>query len=96
MSYLGSKLILVSRRKGRELEIHAEPGDPRMPEFLAPLSHMLERSFRPETRIVVETINGEPAPRSPYLDDLRRAFDAAADYKAVTLYRKTNATGNVQ
>ena len=39
----------------------------------------------------IETINGEEAARSPYLDALRISFEVVVDYKKVSLF--SSATG---
>ena len=39
-------------------------------------------------RITIETINDDPAPKSPYVNALRIQFDVLVDFKTVTLYRK--------
>ncbi len=65
--YRGSELLLVSRASGRELEIASAPDDPATGELLAPLRSALTRAFDPVRAIDIETINGEPAGRSPYL-----------------------------
>ena len=49
---------------------------------------MLEREFNPLMNITVETINGEPAVTSPYLDIFKDLFDVQVDYKKLVLYRK--------
>jgi len=86
--YRGTQLVAVSKRNGKTLAFEAPPDDPNLPEYLGPLHHMLTRQFRPVRRITVETINGEDAARSPYLDVLSTAFDVAIDYRTVVLYRK--------
>ncbi|MCG8684259.1 MAG: hypothetical protein MI892_05250, partial [Desulfobacterales bacterium] len=43
--YKGAKLVLVSMRKGKELDIFVDPDDENLPTYFAPLSHMLTRSF---------------------------------------------------
>ncbi len=48
----------------------------------------MTRQFQPVRRITIETINGEEAARSPYVDVLRTAFDVTIDYRNVVLYRK--------
>ena len=48
----------------------------------------MTRKFMPLRRITIETINGEMASRSDYVDSLRNFFDVLIDYKTVTLYRK--------
>lgn len=86
--YHGSRLVLVSQRTGRNLNITAPPDDVRLPEYLEFLRHLLTREYAPLRRIVIETINGEPAPASPYLPALRQLFDVVVDIKRVSLFRR--------
>ena len=86
--YQGKQLIMVSERKGKTLTFFIPPHDPVMPAALAPLHHMLERTFQPMRRITVEMINDGTAPGSPYVEALKIAFDITADYKRVVLYKK--------
>ncbi len=85
--FRGAELVLVSQRKGRALTIQAPPDDPRLWEYFDVLRHLLTRDFDPERRVVIETINGEPAPDSPYLAALKRSFEAVADRTQVSLFR---------
>jgi ATP-dependent Lhr-like helicase len=86
--YRGNKLMVVSKRNGKDLTFHVAPDDPGLPECMVSLRHLLTRKFQPAKRISIETINGEKAPDSPYLSALRAISDIAVDYKNVTLYRK--------
>lgn len=86
--YRGTHLAVVSKRNGAELAFHVPPDDPRLPEYLGFLRHLLTRPFQPIRRISIETINGERAPQSPYLSALRTSFDVLLDYRGVNLYRK--------
>lgn len=86
--YRGARLVLVSQRNGRILSIAAPPDDPRLPEYLDVLHHLLAREYAPLRRIVVETINGEPAPVSRYLPAFCELFDVAVDVKHVSLFRR--------
>jgi ATP-dependent Lhr-like helicase len=86
--YHGTRLIVVSKRNGRDLIVHGAPDDPHLSEYLVVLRHLLTRKFQPLKRVSIETINGEKAPQSPYLPVLRALWDATVDYKNVTLYRK--------
>ena len=86
--YRGNRLIVVSKRNGKDLVVQAAPDDPRMPEYVVVLGHLLTRKVQPMKRVSIETINGEKAPHSPYLPALRTLWDVAVDYKNVTLYRK--------
>lgn len=85
--YRGSRLVLVSQRSGRVLSIVVPPDDPGLPDSLEVFHHLLTREFSPLRRIVMETINGEPAPDSPYLPAFRGLFDVIVDVKRVSLFR---------
>jgi len=84
--YHGNRLVLVSKRHGRDLTIHVPPDDPNLQRYMGPFRHMLTRPFQRLRRITIETINGESAIRSPYIDALRTSFDVVVDYRKVTLY----------
>ena len=86
--YQGAKLVMVSKRNGRDLTFHVPPDDPHLPEYMSALRHLLTRQFQPVRRIAIETINGDPSPQSPYLSTLRTCFEAMVDYKHVNLSRK--------
>ena len=86
--YRGDALVLISQRQGKALTIHLAMDDPDLPAALAPLRHLLQRSLKPVRRIVVETINGENAAKSPYTQVLRSEFETQADTHFLTLYRK--------
>jgi len=86
--YRGTKLVVVSKRNGRDLTFHVPPDDPNLLHYLVSLRHLLTRKFQPMKRIVIETINGEEAPQSPYVPVFRASFDVSVDPREVTLYRK--------
>ena len=86
--YRGNRLIVVSKRNGKDLVVNAAPDDPSLPEYVVVLGHLLTRKVQPMKRVSVETINGEKALHSLYLPALRTLWDVAVDYKNVTLYRK--------
>jgi ATP-dependent Lhr-like helicase len=88
LAYHGTRLVMVSKRLGKELVFHASPEDSNLSRYLGPLRHLLNRKFQPVRRIAVETINGEPAPQSPYVPALRTVFEVLLDYKNVNLSRK--------
>ncbi len=87
----GKEVKLVSTRNGKELVIHAEPDDEFLVEYLAPLTHLLTRQFKPLKNISIEIINGEPAPKSPYIDAFETVFNVLKEYKAVVLYRQADS-----
>jgi ATP-dependent Lhr-like helicase len=86
--FRGNRLIVVSKRNGKDLTFHIPPEDPDLPEYMVSLRHLLTRKFQPIRRISIETINGEKAAQSAYISVLRTCFDVTVDYRNVTLYRK--------
>ncbi|MBN2383076.1 DEAD/DEAH box helicase, partial [bacterium] len=85
--YRGPDLVFISENMGKNLTISVLPDDTELILILAPLRAMLERSFQPIRKIVVETINGRPAAQSPYLDIFRTAFDLSIDFKKIILHQ---------
>lgn len=85
--FRGARLVMVSQRHGKDLIFHVPPDEPDIALFLGPLHHLLTRPAAPFRSITVETVNGQPAADSPYLELLRTAFDLLPDYKTITLYR---------
>ncbi len=63
--------------------------DPRLPDYFGVFEHLLARSFLPRASLRVETINGSPATKSPYLEAFRRRFDVAPSPGHVTLRLRT-------
>ena len=90
--FRGTDLLLVSRASGRELEIAVAPGDPVARELLAPFRNALTRAFDPAKAIDVETINGEPAARSPHLDAFAD-FSVTREAGGIRLRRRYGASG---
>ena len=86
--YRGKRLVMVSKRNGKDLLFSVSPDDPDLPEYVVPLRHLLTRKFQPMRRVLIETINGEKAAQSPYLSALRTSFDVSVDYRDVVVYRK--------
>jgi hypothetical protein len=79
----GGSVVLVSRRKGRELELRVPPDAPRFAEYLSFVKILTGRDARPMSAVHVETINGEPAPSSPYKNRLIEA-GFVEDYRRLT------------
>jgi ATP-dependent Lhr-like helicase len=86
--YHGSRLVVVSRRNGGELEIRVAPDHPHMKAYLQFLKVLLTRGFDPLKAIDVETINSEPAPRSPYAPVIVEEFAATREPKSLRLRRR--------
>jgi ATP-dependent Lhr-like helicase len=70
--YHGERIVMISKRSGKNLEITVQPDDEHLGEYFALFKDLLSREFNPLQKITVETINGEPALRSPYADALRK------------------------
>ncbi len=85
--YHGTRLVVVSRRFGKELRINVPPGDPRLPEYLAFFRVLVSREFNPRKQVSVERINGSPAGGSVYREALI-AFGFQGAYKGLELWRK--------
>jgi ATP-dependent Lhr-like helicase len=86
--YRGTRMVLVSQRNGRNLMIAVPPGDPALPQYLDVFAHLLKRDYAPLRRVLIETINGGPAPASSYLPDFRERFEVSADMRRVSLFRR--------
>lgn len=86
--YHGSRPVMFSQRKGQVLTFLVPPEQENLPEYLVGLRHLLSREFSPLRRIIVESINDEPAVQSPYLPLLKQSFDVVVDVKQISLYRK--------
>jgi ATP-dependent helicase Lhr and Lhr-like helicase len=85
--FRGSNLVLESQRQGRALTIYVESTDPDLAEICGLFRHLLTRQFNPLKKIKVETINDEPASRSPYLDALRLVVQVRISLDEVILER---------
>jgi ATP-dependent Lhr-like helicase len=69
--YHGSRLVLVSKRLGKALDIRVPVDDPHLSGYFGLFKDMLGREFRPLSKITVEEINGEPALKSAYAGAMR-------------------------
>ena len=86
--YHGKRLVMVSRRRGRELEIDVPHDHGDLPAYFGLFKDRLQRPFMPETAVEVETINAETAASSPYVDRFRETFDVTLDDKRMTLRKR--------
>lgn len=87
VAFAGPVPVLALEAGGGRLHTTLPPDDAGLPEAFAPLVHLLTRRVRPETRIGVAAINGEPAGDSPYLDVLRHLFEVVRERRGLTLFR---------
>ncbi len=85
--YHGSRLVMISKRQGKSLDILATPDDLRLPDYFALFKDMLTREFNPLQKITIETINGEPAIGSPYAEALKK-FGFRSARNAIELWKE--------
>jgi ATP-dependent Lhr-like helicase len=85
LCFRGPSLSAVSRRGGKDLEIFAPPEDPELPELLDFVALPRRLAVRPETRVIVETVNGSPAAGSPWAAALK-ALGFIADRGKLVLW----------
>jgi ATP-dependent Lhr-like helicase len=76
----GSKVVLVSRRTGVDLEFRVPPAAPSIPAYLAFVRELTDRDVRPLPSVHVERINGQPVASSPYKGRLLE-FGFVEDYR---------------
>jgi len=84
----GSRVVVVSERRGRSLQIRVGPDHPNLGEFLGFIKVLLTRSVRAARAIVVETINGEAAAAGPYRTALAALFHTTRDGSSLRLMRR--------
>ena len=66
-------MAAVSTRSYRELVIAVDPASDELDAILSLFPAARSRAVRPESRIVLDAVNGEPASRSAYAEALRAA-----------------------
>lgn len=84
--YHGTRLVVVSRRFGKELRINVPPEDPHLPDYLAFFRVLVSREFTPRKQIKVERINGTHAAESVYRQALV-GFGFQVSYKGLEFWR---------
>ncbi len=85
--YHGSRLVMISRRLGKSLEIAVGPEEAHLPEYFSLFKDLLVREFNPFHKISVETVNGEPALRSLYAEALKQ-FGFRSSRRALELWKE--------
>jgi ATP-dependent Lhr-like helicase len=87
--YHGFRPVVISRGNGRHLNIGVPADAPDIKTYFNFLNHMLSRPVAPVSRIIIETINEQPADETtPYLEPLKELFDVVPDPKGLTLYHR--------
>lgn len=84
--YHGTRLVIVSRRFGKELRINVSPDDPHLSDYLAFFRVLVSREFNPRKQIKVERINGTHAAESVYRQALI-GFGFQGSYKGLEFWR---------
>jgi ATP-dependent Lhr-like helicase len=84
--YHGRKLVLVSKSKGKVLEINVLPDDPNLKDYFRFFKIRLSREFMPPRLIRIEIINNQPATKSPYMQALVD-FGFMKDFNSLVLRR---------
>jgi ATP-dependent Lhr-like helicase len=85
--YRGNRLVMISKRLGKSLDIFVEPDDARLADYLGLFKDLLAREFQPVQRIVVEAINDAPALSSPFAGALRE-FGFRSARSALELWKE--------
>jgi ATP-dependent Lhr-like helicase len=84
----GHRLVVLSERRGRALDIRVGPDHPNLADYLGFLKVLLTRAVRPAKAVVVETINGEAAADGPYRPALAALFHTTRDAGTLRLMRR--------
>jgi ATP-dependent helicase Lhr and Lhr-like helicase len=84
--YHGNRLVLVSARQGRSLTFFVEPSDAYILNYLEVFDHILKYRMNGKSGILIESINDQPAPGSPYLAAMRRRFEVSVEPNTATVY----------
>jgi ATP-dependent Lhr-like helicase len=78
---------MISKRSGKNLELMVSSDDKHLSEYFILFKDLLRREFNPVKKIVIETINGEPVLKSPYLEPLKQ-FGFRSTRIALELWRE--------
>ncbi|MDY7095124.1 MAG: DEAD/DEAH box helicase [Acidobacteriota bacterium] len=89
--YHGSRVVVVSRRNGRRLDIRVAPEEPSLMRYLDFLKTLLGREVEPRKALEVAEINGEDAAESPYLPVLASLFSITREPRGVRLRKRYGA-----
>jgi ATP-dependent Lhr-like helicase len=71
--YHGSRLVMISRRLGKGIDLFVGPDDVRLRDYFSLFKDLLTREFNPLQKIIVETVNSGPVLHSPYVEALRQS-----------------------
>ncbi len=82
----GNRLVLVSKRNHKRLEIHEPPDSIHLSRYYQLFKDLVNREFNPVRSVRIEEINDRKAANSPYGASLK-AFGFSSDYKGFELRR---------
>jgi len=91
--YHGRELVLVSRKKAKELDIRVAADHPRLLDYFEVLKHLLGREVDPMSSLQLEKINGESASQSPYLRKMESLFRVTREGHEARLWRTYGGGG---
>ncbi|UCH95013.1 MAG: ATP-dependent helicase, partial [Candidatus Aminicenantes bacterium] len=83
----GKKLVLLSKKNGKELIFNVDSDHPRIHDYLEFFKTLISREFQPLKYISVETVNEESVLDSSYKEILRD-FGFKKDYKSMALMKE--------
>ena len=83
----GSRVVVISRRMGQDLEFRVSAEEPRIPDYMGFAKALTTRDREPLPAVHVVTVNGEPVGKSPYHQALLNA-GFVEDYKRLTYRAK--------
>ena len=86
--YHGHDLVLVSKRRGKDLDLRITSDHPRLDRVWGALKRLITREVQPLGSILVEQINGEPAAQSPFAASLGEAFRASREGPNLRLWKR--------
>lgn len=69
----GSNPVLISRKKGKEIEFRVKPDDPDIQHYAGFFRFLINRKTNPLKSVRIEKINDLPVSKSPYCDSLVQA-----------------------
>lgn len=82
--YHGSSLVLVSKKKGKNLHFYCPPDAADIHEYLSFLKVLISRQFNPMLSIVVEIVNQKQVNESEYLEVLT-SFGFKQDHNVLVI-----------
>lgn len=86
---IGPDVAMISAQFGRHLRLELDVEDTRNKLCLKLFEHLLNRQIDPKVRIIVESVNGDPAPQHPLWSQLPSGLDCSTGTQSVMIFRST-------